>query len=161
MHFTINLHLCNKILITQSLLCLHILDPPVIDEGSFVPRPSVFTNGTKRVKIGTPVYVYKGFDVIIDCNTVDGTPPITITWFRNGSSYPTRGNTPNTITITNARDRDSFKCRADNNAGFDSERTIIYVKCGKYIIHNTYIRTHKPVYTYVLLHTYVLYVLCT
>ena len=84
---------CNKIYkhVQLLLLCLHILDPPVIDKGSFAPRPSVITRGNKRVKIGTPVYVHSGFDVIIDCNIVNGTPQINITWFRNGSLYPTRG----------------------------------------------------------------------
>ena len=43
------------------------------------------------VKIGTPVYVYNGFDVIIDCKFLNGSIPITIKWFRNGSSYPNRG----------------------------------------------------------------------
>ena len=51
---------------------------PDIDEGSYVPKPCVITRGYKRVKIGTPVYVYTGYDVIIDCNIVNGIPPITI-----------------------------------------------------------------------------------
>ena len=112
------------------LLYLDILDPPVIDKGSFVPKPSVITRGNKRVKIGTPVYVHDGFDVKIDCNTVNGTPPINITWFRNGSPYPTRGSV-STITITDASNDDIFKCRAENIIGFDTENTTIYVEYGK------------------------------
>ena len=96
----------------------------------FVSRPSVITRDNKRVKIGTPVYVYSGFDVIIDCNIVNGTPPVNITWFRNGSSYPTRGNV-STITITDASNGDVFKCRADNIIGFDTENTTIYVEYGE------------------------------
>ena len=107
-----------------------MLDEPVIDKGSHVPRPSVITRGNKRVKIGTPVYVYSGFDVIIDCNVVNGKPPITIQWFRNGSPDPTRGNIY-TITITDARNGDVFKCRADNNIGFDSESSTINIVYGK------------------------------
>ena len=109
-------------------------DPPDIDEGSFVPRPSVNTRSNKRVKIGTPVYVYSGFDVIIDCNIMSGTPPITIKWLRNGSLDPTRGNV-STITITDARNGDIFKCRAENNIGFDTENTTIYIIDGKWIMH--------------------------
>ena len=109
-----------------------IIDPPVIDKGSFVPRPSVITRGNKKVKIGTPVYVHSGFDVIIDCNIVNGTPPINITWFRNGSPYPTRGSV-STITITDANNGDVFKCRADNIIGFDTESTTIHVEYGKCI----------------------------
>ena len=111
-------------------VCLHIIDPPVIDKGSFVPRPSVITKGNKRVKIGTPVYVHDGFDVIIDCNTINGTSPINITWFRNGSPYPTSGSV-STITITDASNDDIFKCRAENIIGFDTENTTIYVVYGK------------------------------
>ena len=111
---------------------IHILDPPDIDEGSHVPRPSVVTRGNKSVKIGTPVYVYDGFVVIIDCNIVNGTPPITIQWFRNGSPDPTRGNV-STITISDVNHFDVFKCRADNIIGFDSEYTTIHVEYGKFV----------------------------
>ena len=113
---------------------LFTLDAPVIDEGSFVPRPSVIGSGTKRVKIGTPVYVQDGFDVIIDCIIVGGKLPITITWFRNGSSDLTRGNASTTITITDASNGDVFECRAENNIGFDIKNTTIHVECSKYII---------------------------
>ena len=99
-------------------------DPPDIDEGSFVSQPSTVTNGRKIVKIGSPVYVREGYNVIIDCNIADGTLPIIIQWFRNGSPDPTRENI-STITITDARNGDVFKCRANNNIGFDSESTII------------------------------------
>ena len=83
-----------------------------------------------RVKIGTPVYVYGGFNVIIDCNIINGTPPVNITWLRNGSPYPTRGNV-STITITDASNGDVFKCKADNIIGFDTANTTIYVEYGK------------------------------
>ena len=119
------------------LLRLDILDQPVIDKGSYVPRPSVITRGNKRVKIGTPVYVHDGFDVMIDCNTVNGTPPINITWFRNGSPYPTRGSI-STITITDASNDDVFKCRADNIIAFDTESTTIYVKYGGKCVCHVY-----------------------
>ena len=109
---------------------MYILDPPDINEVSFVPRPSVITRGNKRVKIGTPVYIHDGFNAIIDCNIVNGTPPITIQWFRNGSSDTTRGNV-STITITDARNGDVFMCRADNIIGFDTESTVMHVKFGK------------------------------
>ena len=111
---------------------MYTLDPPDIDEGSHVPRPSVITRGNKRVNIGTPVYVYTGYDVIIDCDIVNGTPPITIQWFRNGSPDSTRGNV-STITITDASNGDVFQCRADNTEGYDTEHTIIHVEYGKYV----------------------------
>ena len=108
---------------------LEISDPPNIDEGSFVSRSPYIGRGNKRVKIGTPVYIRDGFDVIIDCNVVNGTPPITIEWFRNGSPDTTKGNI-STITITDASNGDVFKCRADNIIGFDTEYTTIYVEYG-------------------------------
>ena len=116
------------------LICLDILDAPVIDKGSFIQRPSVITRGNKRVKIGTPVYVHSGFDVIIDCNIVNGTPPISITWFRDGLPYPTRGSV-STITITDASNSEVFKCKANNIKGFDTENTTIHVEYGKYVCH--------------------------
>ena len=68
--------------------------------------------------------------VIIDCNIVNGTPQINITWFHNGSLYPTRESV-STITITNASNGDVFKCRADNIIGFDTKSTTIHVEYGK------------------------------
>ena len=115
------------------------IDLPVIEEGSHVPKPSIITRGNKTVKIGTPVYVYTGYDVIIDCNIVNGTPPITIQWFRNGSPDSTRGNV-STITITDASNGDVFQCRADNTEGFDTEKTTIHVEYGKYVCHVYYVR---------------------
>ena len=115
-------------------MCIYVLDPPDIDEGSFVPKPSVITRDSKRANIGTPVHVYTGFDVIIDCNIVNGTPPITIQWFRNGSPDSTRGNV-STITITDASNGDVFKCRADNIAGYDIESTVIQIEYGKRICY--------------------------
>ena len=115
---------------------LHILDPPDIDEESHVPKPSVITTGNKRVKIGKPAYVHDGYDVIIDCNIVNGTPPVTIQWFRNGSPDSTRGNV-STITITDASNGDVFKCEANNIGGFDTEKSTIYVEYGKYV--STYV----------------------
>ena len=114
------------------MLHLCTLDPPDIDEGSFVPRPSNITKGNKRVKIGTPVYVHNGFDVIIDCNIVYGEPPINIQWFRNGLPDPTRGN-DSTITITDPSNNEVFTCRANNSGGFDTENTTIYITYGKYM----------------------------
>ena len=110
-----------------------------------------FRIGSKRVKIGTPVYVYSGFDVIIDCNIVNGTPPINITWFRNGFPYPSGGNV-STITITDADDGDVFKCRADNIIGFDTKNTSIYVGMSYAYVYlqfsvYTYIHTHTHIYT--------------
>ena len=129
---------------------MYVLDPPAIDKGSYVPRPSVITSGNRRVNIGTPVYVHTVYDVIIDCNIVNGTPPITIQWFCNGSPDSTRGNV-STITITDPSNGDVFKCRADNIEGFDTESTVIHVEYGKYI--RMYI--YHFISLCVLMHTYV------
>ena len=68
------------------------------------------------------MYGFDGYNVTIDCTTVSGTPPITITWLRNGMLIDTD---VNTITITDAKDGDTIVCRADNNIGFDEEDTTI------------------------------------
>ena len=78
------------------------------------------------VKIGTPVYVADGFNVTIDCNILTGTPPVNISWFRNGQPDPSRGNVTS-ISVTDANDNDTFTCRTDNNIGFDVENTTIRV----------------------------------
>ena len=114
-------------------LCIHYAAAPVILNGSFVPRPSVIPRGNTRVNIGTPAYIYSGFNVRIACHVVEGSHPVTITWFRNGSRYPTRRNTF-IITITHPSNGDVFKCRATNSIGNDtSQNTTIHVEYGKYI----------------------------
>ena len=119
-------------IIFNNVIMISLLDPPVIDKGSFVLRPSVIARVNKRVKIGTPVYIYDGFYVKIDCNILIGSPPITIQWLRNGSPYRT-GQSVSTITITNANNGDVFTCKATNIKGSDIESTIVYVEYGKYI----------------------------
>ena len=84
-----------------------------------------------RVKIGTPVYVYSGFDIIVDCKLLDGSHPVTIKWFRNGSPDLTRGNV-STITINDASNGDVFSCRADNIIGNDTSENTTIRKYGKY-----------------------------
>ena len=87
-------------------------------------RPDTITEGNKRVKIGSPAYVRQGYNVTIDCNA-SGTPPISIAW---GYNEEIIAGDVNTITITDAEDGDVVTCRADNNIGFDEERTTISVK---------------------------------
>ena len=106
---------------------------PVILRGSFVPRPSVIPRGNIRVRIGTPAYVYSGFNVRVECHLVKGSHPVTITWFRNGSHYPTRRNAF-IIILTHPSNGDVFKCRANNIIGNDtSGNTTIHVEYGKCI----------------------------
>ena len=138
------------------------MEPPDIDEGS---GRFVISNSRKRAKIGTRITVFRGTPIIIDCNIASGTPPINITWFRNGSPYPTEGST-SSITITDPRRREIFKCRADNIAGFDIESSRIFVTCGKCTLcMYMYIRTcmYKPYIAYIcIIYVYMcsLYIYC-
>ena len=110
------------------------MQPPDIDEGSHVPRPFVFSLGNKSVKIGTPVYIFDGYNVTIVCNIVSGTLPIAIRWYHNGSPYPTGGSLSVTnLTITNANDGDFWQCRVSNPYGIDIENTTIHVLPRKYV----------------------------
>ena len=110
------------------------MQPPDIDEGSHVPRPFVFSLGNKRVKIGTPVYIFDGYNVTIVCNIVSGTLPIAIQWYHNTSLHSTGGSSSvANLTITNGRDGDFWQCRASNPYGIDIENTTIHVLPRKYV----------------------------
>ena len=100
--------------------------PPDIDEGPFIPLPDTVTRGHVTVKIGSPVYVVDGFDVIINCNILTGTSPVTILWFHNGVLDLSLGGN-NSVTINDARDGDVFTCRADNIIGLENETSIINI----------------------------------
>ena len=120
--------ICNFI---QYVFICNIGIPPDIDEGPFIPQPKDLMAGDVTVMIGTPVYVVDGFNVIIDCNVLNGTPPITIIWLHNGVADPNRGNATN-ITVDDYHDGDVFTCRADNVVGFDiANTTIIIGECAK------------------------------
>ena len=88
-------------------------DPPCIDKGPDNPN---ITTENSRVKIGTPINFYDGYSVNIDCVTISGMPPITITWLRNGVFL---AKDVNTTTITDAKDGDVVTYRAVNNIRFD------------------------------------------
>ena len=74
------------------------------------------------------MYVFSGSDVIIDCNIINGTPPINILWLRNNEVINSSIGNSSTITITDAEDGDVFICRASNNIGFDEANSIINVQ---------------------------------
>ena len=97
--------------------------------------PPEVTTGTKRVNVGSPVYVLSGSDVIVDCNIVNGTRPITILWFHNDEVINSSVGNSSTVTITDAEDDDVFTCRANNSIGFDEASTIINIQ-GNYFYLN-------------------------
>ena len=88
------------------------------------------------------MYVFDGYNVTIDCATVSGTPPITITWLHNGTLID---EDVSAITITDAKGGDVIVCRVDNNIGFDEENTTI--------IGNV----NKTTYIYVYVHVQLLH----
>ena len=88
--------------------------------------PDSITPTDVTVKIGSPVYVLNGFDVIINCSILNGTPPVTIIWLRNRVLDSSLGSA-NSVTINDYMNGDEFTCRADNNIGYDKEISIINV----------------------------------
>ena len=85
----------------------------------------------KRVNVGSPVNVSRGFNLTIDCIVINGTPPITISWIRSNNDLISsiEGNSSSiTINVTDAYDGDNITCRADNNIGFDMATTTISVQ---------------------------------
>ena len=98
-------------------------DPPDIDEGPFIPRPSTVPPGDRTVDINTPAYIVDGFDLTLMCRIASGTRPITIKWFRNGQP----GGNNSVITVSDYTDGENIACRADNDIGFDIENTTVNV----------------------------------
>ena len=85
----------------------------------------------KRVDVGNPVNVSRGFNLTIDCIVISGTPPIAVTWIRNDNELisSSEGNSSSiTINVTDAYDGDNITCRADNNIGYDNATTTINVQ---------------------------------
>ena len=103
---------------------------PVIDGGHCILKPEVVPNGDVTVMIGSPAYINNGYNLTLACRNVNGLPPITISWYRDGVLDSSRGNT-STITIENVDiDKDNgavYTCRADNDKGYDEQHTIVNV----------------------------------
>ena len=96
--------------------------------------------GDKRVNVGSPVNIFRGFNLTIDCIVINGTPPFTILWLRNDTEQIGSNSSSITINVTDAYDGDNITCRADN-IGYDMATTTINVQ-GIFIIsfHYTYVK---------------------
>ena len=108
------------------------LDRPKIDE----PLPPYIRNGIMNVTIGAPVYMIYPYNVTIVCNIIDGKPPITISWYRNGNLDESRKNV-STYFVIDAKDGDIFTCKATNLDGLDEKTTNISSA------HNFCVASHK------------------
>ena len=91
---------------------------PIIDES--VSQSPTVENGVITVKIGSPVFIVKGFNVSIICDVTSGEPPMTFSWFCN--AHQCRGNV-STITVMNPTEDDVITCRVENKHGFDKKDT--------------------------------------
>ena len=100
----------------------------VITGEQCIPQPQVIPNTDVTVMIGSPAYIVDGYDLTITCNVITGTPPINISWYRNGDS--SRRNT-SAIAISNVNiNKDNgvvYTCRAENDKGYDEQLTIVNV----------------------------------
>ena len=117
------------------MFCLYTLGPPVIDRGPSVQQPSVYTRGDKRVKIGTPVYIYDIYTIRIDCGVINEIIPTTYSWIFYGVPYYQfrRSGGKTFIVEDDFWDGDYYECRADNLLGFDTARSTIYSRYCKYV----------------------------
>ena len=95
--------------------------------------PPIIMREDQRFKIGSQAYVFKGYVITFVCNVVNGTPPITIMWFRNDVLISSQENSF-TIEITGARDSEIVSCRAINNIGSDMATSAIQGMYYKYKI---------------------------
>lgn len=79
------------------------------------------------MKIGSPAYVLKGFDVIVDCNVTGGTRPVTITWLRNGMPVDASEDSGADFTISNVTANETITCIVNNSIGSVERNTAIHV----------------------------------
>ena len=103
---------------------------PVIGGGQCVPQPEVIPTTDTTVMIGSSAYIVDGYDLTVTCNVTSGTPPVNISWYRNGVLDSSKQNMPN-ITIPNmdfTKDNGAvYTCRAENVTGYDEEFTSVNV----------------------------------
>ena len=96
--------------------------------------PPIIMREDQIFKIGSQAYVFKGYVITFDCNVVNGTPPITISWFRNNVEIDSRQGNSSNLTIPSARDGEIVSCRAINNIGSDMATSAIQGMYYKYKI---------------------------
>ena len=58
-----------------------------MSRGQCVPQPEVVPATDMIMMIGSPAYIVDGYDLTVTCNVTSGTgtPPVNISWYRNGS----------------------------------------------------------------------------
>ena len=82
------------------------------------------------VAVGAAAYIDNGFDLTITCDVINGTTPISVSWYRNGVVDSSKENM-SAITITNVNistdDGVVYTCRAHNAVGYDQESTRVNV----------------------------------
>ena len=133
-------------------LCIFYIlgDPPHINkETAADSEESTIEPRNKRVNVGSPVNVSRGFNLTIDCIVISGTPPITISWIRSNNDLinSSEGNSSNiTINVTDAHDGDNITCRADNNIGYDMATTTMNVESN----FNNYVAIHNTIVFYII-----------
>ena len=93
---------------------------PIIDEG--ISQSPTIENGVITVKVGSPVFIVKGFNVNIICDVTSREPPMTFSWFCIEQPDQCRRNV-STITVMNPTEDDVITCRVDNKFGFDKKDT--------------------------------------
>ena len=90
------------------------------------------TKSGKRVNVGSPVNITRGFNLTIDCVVINGTLPIFLSWIRNNnislSKSMERNSSSFTINVTDAHDGNNITCRADNSIGSVDVNTTINVQ---------------------------------
>lgn len=67
------------------------------------------------ITVGNSTCIPAGGTVRIDCNTQQGTPPLTYTWTRDGNALAT----PDPPSRFNAMVRGNYTCAVSNNIGND------------------------------------------
>ena len=116
---------------------------PIIDKGepedSITEFPPYLSEGNRTFQVGGNDFVLVGYSFTVTCNILQGIPPPTIMWFKDGGKISNFNLLSLTVFVKKSYPRDAagrYACMASNVAGLDSGESVMRLGEGEYCGHH-------------------------
>jgi uncharacterized Zn-binding protein involved in type VI secretion len=106
--------------------------PPIIDKGDpkapITEFPPYYSEGSRTFKVRGNDFVLVGNQFTVTCNILQGTPPPTIMWLKDGVAIPNFNSSVYTVPVNKSTPGEAagrYTCTATNEAGSDSAESVM------------------------------------
>ena len=115
--------------------------PPIIDKGDpkapITEFPPYYSEGSRTFKVGGNDFVLVGNQFTVTCNILQGTPPPTIMWLKDGVAIPNFNSSAYTVPVNKSTPGEAagrYTCTATNEAGMDMAESLMRLGQGEYSV---------------------------